>query len=120
MRGKRPFWFTPILLALGLAAFLFWFGLPSNLVFAWYIAINIVTLATYRYDKMIAGGAQTRIPEWMLHLLVVLGGGIGALLGMHWPGSRHKVNKPQFQLIFWLLFIGYHIPFLAAVYRWFW
>ena len=116
MRNRQPLWFIPILLAVGLAALLYWFGMPNNLIFAWVLAINIVTLATYRYDKLIAGGSQTRIPEWVLHMLVMLGGGLGGVLGMHWPGSRHKVNKPRFQLIFWLMFIGYNIPFFVFVY----
>lgn len=63
----------------------------------WYLlAINTMTLGLYGYDKLIAGGTATRIPELSLQALVLLGGTVGALVGIF--GFRHKTQKVWFLL----------------------
>ena len=77
---------------------LLWF--PTwDVVFAWLIAINIVTFVAFGYDKTIASKGVTRVPEAILLGLTLLGGCIGAMLAR--PLFRHKTQKMSFRLIFW-------------------
>lgn len=70
-----------------------------------YLAIiNIVTLIVYGVDKLKAKRHQWRIPESTLILLAVIGGSIGALLGMKiW---HHKTKHKKFK---------YGIPIILAL-----
>lgn len=70
-----------------------------------YLAIiNIVTLIVYGADKLKAKRHQWRIPESTLILLAVIGGSIGALLGMKiW---HHKTKHKKFK---------YGIPIILAL-----
>lgn len=55
----------------------------------------------YWLDKRRAmQGNKERIPELILHLGALLGGGFGALYGQQ--RYRHKTNKTRFQLTAWL------------------
>ena len=59
-------------------------------------ALNVAALAAMGRDKLAARRGEERIPEASLLSLAVLGGGIGALLGMFlW---RHKTKKSAFAL----------------------
>jgi uncharacterized membrane protein YsdA (DUF1294 family) len=77
------------------------FGVGLDPVLSWLVAITVVTLLTYGYDKLIAGSGQTRVPEKVLLALAFLGGTVGALAGM-WL-FRHKTAKESFRLKFWLV-----------------
>jgi uncharacterized membrane protein YsdA (DUF1294 family) len=68
---------------------------------AWLVAINLVTLLTYGYDKAIAGSGMMRVPETVLLELGFLGGTPGALAAMQL--FRHKTAKRAFQQKFWLV-----------------
>ena len=48
----------------------------------WLAAINLVTFAVYGIDKAKAKRGAWRVPEKTLFLLPLLGGSLGALLGM--------------------------------------
>ena len=48
----------------------------------WMAAINLVTFAVYGIDKAKAKRGAWRVPEKTLFLLPLLGGSLGALLGM--------------------------------------
>lgn len=85
-----------VLLTLGVRAV---FAL--DFVWAWLIAINVVALCTYGFDKAMAGALRARVPELTLLLLVVLGGTLGALVAMQ--VFRHKTVKRNFQRSFWLM-----------------
>ncbi|HNX47748.1 MAG TPA: DUF1294 domain-containing protein [Methanomassiliicoccales archaeon] len=61
-----------------------------------YVLINLVALAMYGYDKMMARKGDRRISEKTL-LLVALLGPFGALAGMRW--FRHKTRKMKFKLV---------------------
>jgi len=50
-------------LTLALAATLLYFGCPPDVLAAGLIAVNLVTLATYAYDKAIANSSWMRVPE---------------------------------------------------------
>ena len=70
-----------------------------DVVFAWLIAVNIVTFVAFGYDKAIAPKGATRVPEAILLALTLLGGSVGAVLAR--PLFRHKTQKMSFRLIFW-------------------
>lgn len=67
-------------------------------VVSWLVAINLVTVAFYGWDKLVSKLALGRVPENTLHLLAFAGGTIGAFLaqGMF----HHKNAKLAFQLKF--------------------
>ena len=61
----------------------------------WWLALNVVTVLVYGYDKAIAGGARRRVPERTLLTPARLGGSPGALLAM--GVFRHKTAKVSFR-----------------------
>ncbi len=59
------------------------------------IAINVVTFFVYGIDKLKAKKSKWRIPEATLLMLAVMGGSIGAWLGMKvW---HHKTLHKKFK-----------------------
>ena len=67
-------------------------GLPFYI--AWLLGGTVATLALYGYDKRQAGRSGWRVPERLLMVLALLGGVIGAWLGM--AIFRHKTRHPAF------------------------
>ena len=60
------------------------------------ISINVITFVVYGIDKWKARNEKWRTPESTLFLLAIIGGSIGALLGMQvW---RHKTQHWSFRL----------------------
>ena len=67
----------------------------ENALLYYLIVINILTFAVYGIDKWKARQGSWRISEATLLLLAVIGGTIGALLGMQvW---RHKTMHLKFK-----------------------
>lgn len=93
--------FGPLLAVVGALAL--FFGLSLSAVVAWLVAINVVTLAVYVYDKLIAGSGRRRVPEAVLWELAALAGSLGAFIGIYIV--RHKTRHTQFQLVFWLIVV---------------
>ena len=61
----------------------------------WYLAaVNLVTFTVYGVDKTKARRGAWRVPEKTLFLLPLLGGSVGALLGM--LVFRHKTKHWYF------------------------
>ena len=61
----------------------------------WYLAaVNLVTFTVYGVDKAKARRGAWRVPEKTLFLLPLLGGSLGALLGM--KVFRHKTKHWYF------------------------
>ena len=80
----------------------------------WYLAaVNVVTFTVYGIDKRKARRGAWRIPEKTLFLLPLLGGSVGALLGM--KVFRHKTKH-------WYFVWGIPIILLAqtALAAWLW
>jgi uncharacterized membrane protein YsdA (DUF1294 family) len=89
------------------AAAALWAGLPWWLVLiVAVVAVNVITLALYRYDKAIAGGESTRVPEKVLLALAFFGGSPAAYVALYHFKERHKVQKMSFILPFWLIVTG--------------
>ena len=87
-------------IALGAAAaLLLYFWLGWNIYWLWLLTVNVVAFVFYRYDKRQAQHeGAIRVPELVLLLLSLLGGFIGAGLGMYMR-PRHKVKKPKFVIM---------------------
>jgi uncharacterized membrane protein YsdA (DUF1294 family) len=79
--------------------------IPTQLLLApaLLVVLNLVTWASYRWDKRQAGrtGAR-RIPERTLLALAWLGGWIGALVAVYGHRRRHKARKLSFLIPLWL------------------
>lgn len=67
---------------------------PAGALAVWLVAINLVTFAVYGADKRRARRGAWRVPEKTLFLLPLLGGSVGALLGMR--VFRHKTKHWYF------------------------
>ena len=67
---------------------------PAGALAVWLIAINLVMFAVYGADKRRARRGAWRVPEKTLFLLPLLGGSVGALLGMR--VFRHKTKHWYF------------------------
>jgi len=70
---------------------------PQGILALWLAAINMVTFFTFGLDKSKAKhpGAR-RIPEKTLFTLAIVGGSVGALLGMRF--WHHKTLHNSFRL----------------------
>ena len=80
----------------------------------WYLAaVNVVSFTVYGIDKRKARRGAWRVPEKTLFLLPLLGGSVGALLGM--KVFRHKTKH-------WYFVWGIPIILLAqtALAAWLW
>ena len=67
----------------------------ANTLLYYLIVINIVTFLVYGMDKLKAKQGSWRISEATLLILAIIGGSIGALLGMKvW---RHKTQHKKFK-----------------------
>ena len=68
----------------------------NSILFYYLIVINIITFFVYGIDKWKAKRSRWRIPESVLILLAVVGGSIGAWLGMKvW---HHKTMHKKFTI----------------------
>lgn len=87
---------------------------PWGILTCWLILINLVTFFVFGFDKLKAKYKEThesarRVPEKTLFTLAVLGGSVGALLGMRiW---HHKTLHRSFRIgIPIILFLQILIP----------
>ncbi len=82
------------------------------------LVLNLVTWASYRWDKRQAGRTGAwRIPERTLLALAWLGGCFGALVAVYGHRRRHKARKLRFLIPLWLAVFTW-LAGLAAVVRW--
>ncbi len=81
----------------------------------WVLAVNLVTLAYYGFDKSRAQNGGRRVPEVVLHGLAVCGGSLGAYLGMRL--FRHKTLKSSFRFVFWFITVLQVVLIVAIVYH---
>ena len=69
---------------------------PGFWLAAYLAVMNLAAFGAYGADKRWARRGSWRIPERTLFLLPLLGGSVGALLGMH--VFRHKTRHLKFTL----------------------
>jgi uncharacterized membrane protein YsdA (DUF1294 family) len=77
--------------------------MPASPLQVWLIAVNLVTILAYSYDKTVAGSTQTRVPEAVLLGLALAGGSPGAFVVMLL--LRHKTSKRTFLVPFALIVV---------------
>lgn len=75
----------------------------------YFIAINLVAVFLYGFDKLKAKMKRFRIPEATLLLIAVLGGAYGAMIGMYL--FHHKTKKPKFYITVPVLVLLYTLLF---------
>ena len=66
-------------------------------IFTILFLINLIAFAVYVFDKHLAVGHFSRVPEVVLHTLTIIGGAYGA--GMAMLLCRHKTRHPAFQIL---------------------
>lgn len=99
--SKFTIYFSVIFLVIMMTALVIG-RVPINLVLL-YLGSSIFTFIVYASDKSKAKRGVWRTPESTLHLLALVGG---------WPGAaiaqqilRHKSQKKEFRVMFWLTVI---------------
>lgn len=68
----------------------------ENQLYIYLIAVNLITFFLYGADKSKARRHAWRIPEKVLLGAAVIGGSLGALIGMRF--FHHKTRKPLFYI----------------------
>ncbi|WP_417535488.1 DUF1294 domain-containing protein [Methylophaga sp.] len=68
-----------------------------------YLVMSVITFIAYAIDKSAAENGRWRTQENTLHLLALVGGWPGAILGQML--LRHKSKKKAFRMVFWLTVI---------------
>lgn len=68
----------------------------TGIVSTYLLVINIFTFSVYGADKRRAQSGRWRVPERTLLGLAVIGGSLGAWLGM--KIFHHKTQKPKFYI----------------------
>lgn len=85
-----------------------------------YIAVvalmSIISFLAYGFDKRRAQKNGRRVPEKTLHVLALLGGWPGALMGQR--TFRHKTQKLSFRIVFWLCVALHLIAVSGILYLW--
>jgi uncharacterized membrane protein YsdA (DUF1294 family) len=81
-------WFAQILIAHPISGYI-----------AVVAVVSVTTFLVYGWDKRQAKTNGRRVPEKRLHLLAVLGGWPGALMGQSY--FRHKTQKLEFKIVTW-------------------
>lgn len=83
----------------------------STVFIIYLILINVITFITFGVDKSRARKNRWRISEATLLILALIGGSIGAELGMY--GFHHKTKHPRF-------FIGIPLIMILQIILIFW
>lgn len=78
-------------------------GLPLMIVLSVYVVMSVVTFIVFAWDKRAAERGRRRVPEARLHLLELLGGWPGGLIGQ--VALRHKHRKLKYMAVFWLIVV---------------
>ena len=73
--------------------------------------MSVVCFTAYGLDKKWAANGSRRIPEQTLHILALLGGWPGALVGQR--QFRHKTNKLTFLIVFWCV-VMLHVAIIGT------
>lgn len=90
--------------------------MTAYVIVTYFWFINLLCFACYGLDKRRAKRGEWRIAERYLHLLVLLGGCLGALFAQYY--FRHKIRKWRFLAVTYLIIL---LQFsLLAAWLWHW
>ena len=89
------------------------FELLPRVIPLWYLIASLVTLAVFGWDKFRASRGGWRVAENTLHLLCLLGGWPGGLLGR--ALFRHKTQKQPFTAVFWATVVVNTLIFVSLL-----
>jgi uncharacterized membrane protein YsdA (DUF1294 family) len=67
------------------------------------LVMSLACFVAYGWDKRSAANGSRRMPEQTLHILALLGGWPGALLGQR--QFRHKTKKLSFLIVLWSVIV---------------
>ena len=87
--------------------------LTANPILGYPILVLVMSVAAflmYGWDKRQAKTDGWRVPEKRLHVLSLLGGWPGAMLGQNY--FRHKTQKTEFKVLTWLA-AGLHVALIG-------
>lgn len=77
--------------------------LVNDYLYSYLIGISITSFLLFAFDKAIAGSKMTRVSERQLLITALIGGTVGALLGI--VIFRHKNRKRSFLFRFLLVIV---------------
>lgn len=95
------FYFGFSILLIGLTTYILLSESELSLLAAFGLGVNVAALVCMGFDKSFARSNSMRIPEVVLHVLALIGGVPGILLGIH--VFRHKTQKAAFQFVLLLV-----------------
>ena len=101
--GIRKYFLVLSLILTAVVSAVVWYFTRLGFLYVYLISINIITFLIYGYDKQQARNSGMRIPEFVLHVMALAGGTIGALSGR--LVFRHKTRKRSFIIFFWAIAI---------------
>ena len=91
---QKFFAIVAAVITLAVIALLIWIFGTGHWLWIWLGAWSITAFIFYGYDKMQAKRGAWRVPEIVLYGTALVGGFVGAILGM--VVFRHKTAKTQF------------------------
>lgn len=83
---------------------------------AYAVMMSALSYWAYARDKRSAQAGEWRVSEAQLHLWELLGGWPGALVAQR--RLRHKYSKASYQLVFWLIVLGYQFAAVDSFQDW--
>lgn len=83
---------------------------------AYALVMGLVSYGCYAVDKRRAREQAWRVSENALHLTELLGGWPGAFLAQR--RLRHKISKPSYQFLFWLIVLAYQFAAVDSLQNW--
>ena len=101
------------ILSIGLVL-LFRLQLQWDWVIAYVAAINAVEFVWYGFDKLASVRKWMRVPERVLHVVMLIGATPAAIAGQ--KVFRHKTSKASFRTWFWVI-LGVQLALIAG---WIW
>jgi uncharacterized membrane protein YsdA (DUF1294 family)/cold shock CspA family protein len=91
-------------------------GADFRWVGVYVLVTGVFSYWCYAHDKRRARENDWRISEVRLHLTELVGGWPGAFLAQR--RLRHKVSKPDYQLVFWLIVLAYQFVAYDSLQNW--
>ena len=85
----------PALLVASALGWVFHHHVGGTPLAGWWVGVNLVVYPVWWMDKRQARREGFRVPEWTLHLLSFLGGGLAGVIAMQ--SLRHKTQKAIFR-----------------------